>query len=129
MSNYAAVRDKVMRSTSLGDNLPVGVAYHLFELSWEAAKGDESQVGDLYVARLKAYLAVPSTIAPVAAPPPPAPVPGIPMLRLDLAAVAVILDALGPRTLFDEAARAQVRRELVAEMRRLDVSISVRTTT
>jgi hypothetical protein len=134
MSNYAAVRDRVIRSTSLADNLPVGVACHLFELSWEVAKGDESQVGDLYVARVKAYLAAGIAVVPPTPTQTAAVVSAItaqttPMLKLDTAAIVVIADALGNGTMFDDAARAQVLKELLGEMRRLDISVAVQRST
>jgi hypothetical protein len=130
MSNYAAVRDRIMGQYDRG-TVPLQVAQGLFDLSWAAVGQDEGRAEHDYVGRIADYRRAQSAVgvASFTTPPPalpPAPPPTTPMLKLDAAALAVIADALGNGTMFDNAARAQVLRELVAEMRRADIQVGVK---
>jgi hypothetical protein len=123
MSNFAALRALVIASHAPA-GMAVVEAQALFDKAWELAKGEEARVADMFVGLLHPH---PPEPAPVSVPQPSTPLPTAikPLLNLDPAALAVILDALGSRTMFDDAARAQVLKELLVEMRRAHVAVSV----
>ena len=125
MSNYAALRLQIIARVPLKGRLTMNEREQAFDRAWELVKGDEGRVEAEYIS-----LTAPPSQSPAPAPVAPSPVPVLApptplMVKLDHAAVFVIADALGGRTLFDAAARAQVLAELLKELRRLDVSIAL----
>ena len=131
MSNFAVLRDSVLRATKSADSLKAGVAFDLFDRAYDAVKADESKVAAAFEELVHAYLKPPASV-PVSVPQPPVPAPAsapavsIPMLKLDAAALVVIVDALNCGSLFNAQARMTVRDELIAEMRKAGMAIGVK---
>lgn len=128
MSNFANLRAQVFKACAVMDKLPPGVEFKLFDQAYEKVGGDESKVLSAFEGMVREYLAPPVPVS-VRQQPLPAPAPILPMLTIDAAALAVIIDSLNCGSLFDAQARRTVRDELLVEMRRLDIAIAVKTQT